>query len=135
MRLLLDENAPKGWLNLLNRLGHDAQHVIDCGMSGSSDQIVFEYAIENGFIVLTRNKFKRGPDRVAALTAMANGARIISVTVKTLDRQRHALEGLASEVEYAFANDYSLRRITIMNDLRLRQESEADVRRKLKIHR
>ena len=131
MRLLLDENAPKSWLHLLNRLGHDAEHVIDRGMRGSSDQVVFEHALENGFAVLTRNKFKQGTDRLAALTAMTNGLRIIRVTVRTLDRQQFALEQHISEIEDAFGADPSLRRVTIMNNFRLRYESERDIRRKL----
>jgi len=131
MRLLLDENAPKGWLDLLSDLAFDAEHVIDRGIGGTSDHVVFEHALAHGFIVLTLNKFKRGPDRLAALTAMTNGVRIICVTVKTLERQRYALQQSLSEVEAAFAADPSLRRVTIMNDLRLRRENEPEIRRKL----
>lgn len=131
MRLLLDENAPRSWLWLLSRLEHEAVHVIDIGFGGKTDEEVLTLAIEEGLTLLTLNKFKRGPDRLAALTAMTTGARIVRVTARGLARQERSLELRLATVEQAFAADDSLRRVTIMNDFRLHRESEADIRRKL----
>lgn len=135
MHLLLNENAPKVWVDILKGMEHQAERVVDRGLGGSSDQTVFAFAIDEGFTVLTRNKFKQGPDRQDALTAMTNGARVICLTVKGISRQQHALEQYMSEVEDAFAADPLLRRVTIMNDFRLKYENEAEIRRKLEGHR
>ena len=135
MRLLLDENAPKAWVNILSEMEHQAERVVDRGLGGSSDQTVFAHALDEGFTVLTRNKFKRGPDRQDTLTAMTNGLHIICLTVKGLNRQRHALEQYMSEIADAFAADLLLRRVTIMNAFRLKYESEAEIRRKLEGNR
>ena len=85
MRLLLDENAPIRWVNLLNQLGHQTEHVIDRGLRGASDHDVLAYAIDEDLTLLTLNKFTKGPDR----------------------------------------------RATIMNDVRVRYESDAEIRTKL----
>lgn len=135
MRLLLDENAPKSWLHLLTRLGHDAEHVIDRGWSGSGDRYVLERTMVEGFVLLTLNKFKTGADRRDALEAMTNGARIIRVTARGLARQERSLELRLAAVEEAFDADPLLRRVTIMNDFRLKYETEAEIRAKLEGHR
>ena len=134
MRLLLDENAPKAWVDILMGMEYQVERVVDRGLGGSSDQTVFALAIAEDLTVLTRNKFKRGPDRQDALTAMTNGTRIVCLTVKRISRQRHALEQYMSEVEDAFAADPLLRRVTIMNGFRLKYENEAEIRRKLEGH-
>ncbi len=131
MRLLLDENAPMGWLALLDQLGHHVEHVHQCGLRGQSDNEVLAFALAENFTLLSLNKFKKGPDRRDALSAMTNGARIVRVTAKGLSRQEQALERRLDEVEDAFEENPDLRRATIMNDFRVRYDTVPDIRRML----
>ena len=127
MRLLADENVPASLVNWLNRLGHHAEDLRDFGLGGSGDRVVLAYTLENNWILLSLNKFKKGPDRRDALEAMANGARILRLTARGLTRQEQALEQCIGEVEESFEKDPFLRRVTIMNNFRVRYETEADI--------
>lgn len=131
MQLLLDENAPVTWLSILHQLGHHAEHVEDHGLKGKSDEELFAFADEHELIVLSLNKFKRGPDRRAALTAMMAGSRIIRVTAKGLRRQEEALERGINEVGESLAKNPDLRRATIMNNFKVRYDTSEDIRRLL----
>ncbi len=127
MRLLLDENAPKQWLQLLREHGHDAVHVIDRGWASASDDVVFEHTQREGRVLLTRNGFKRNPARRDSLIAMSEGLRIIRISARGLAHQTQGLQTRIIDVEAAFASQESLRRVTIMNDLTLRFEFESDI--------
>ena len=131
MRLLLDENAPMGWLALLDQLDHHVEHVYQHGLGGQSDKEVLAFALAENFTLLSLNKFKKGPDRRDALAAMTNGARIVRVTAKGLSRQEQALGRRIDEVEGAFQEHPDLRRATIMNDFRVRYDAVSDIRRML----
>ena len=131
MRLLLDENAPEQWLSLLHAQNHDAIHVNQRGWQGIEDTLIFQHALNENRILLTRNGFKRGPARLASLEAMLHGLHIIYVTVEGLEQLLQAIELRIDSVGAAFTQNPSLRRITIMKNLQLREESEDDIRRKL----
>lgn len=128
MRLLLDENAPRQWLQLLREHGHDAVHVIDRGLVGASDDVVFEHAQRERRVLLTRNGFKRNPARRDSLNAMLEGLRIIRISARGLAHQAQGLRSRMGDVEAAFASQETLRRVTIMNDLNLRYEHQSDIR-------
>lgn len=53
MRLLLDENLSPLHASTLRDLGHDAVSVPECGLSGTDDSAVRDFAIEGGRILLT----------------------------------------------------------------------------------
>ena len=131
MRLLLDENAPTQWLTILRRLGHYTEHVTDQGLRGRSDKEVLAFALSEDFTLLSLNRFKRGPDRLDALTAMTNGARIVRVTVRGLQRQERALERFIGEIEESFDKSPALRRATIMSNFNVRYDTETDIRKML----
>ncbi len=127
MRLLLDENAPVQWLSTLHDQGHDVDHVIKRGWQAASDEFVFARALEENYVLLTRNGFKRNPSRSAALKAMSDGLRIIRVTARTAERMTQAIEQTLDSVDQALAADPLLRRVTILNDLDLRFETLDEV--------
>lgn len=131
MRLLLDENAPKQWLPLLTSQGHDAVHVIDRGWAGAGDNVVFARAIEDDRILLTCNGFKRHPSKRDALEAMRDGLCIIRVTARGLERMNMAVNLQIEHAERVFAQDSTLRRLTIMNDYRVRYEYAVDIQQAL----
>lgn len=113
-------------------MGHQADHVIDRGWRGHSDDQIMQHIRDESFdALLATNKFKKGPDRRAALTGMTRGVRIIRVTARGLDRQQKALELHLNGVLVRFANDPDIRRATLMNDLRVSYESVHQIRRKL----
>lgn len=120
-----------GWLALLNQLGHQVEHVYQRGLGGQSDKEVLAFALAENFTLLSLNKFKKGPDRRDALSAMINGARIVRVTAKGLSRQEQALERRLDEVEDAFEENPELRRATIMNDFRVKYDTVSDIRQML----
>lgn len=54
-RLLLDEDVPILLSEVLRKRGHDVLHATEAGLSGASDERVFQQAIEEARAVLTHN--------------------------------------------------------------------------------
>lgn len=58
MRIKLDENLPRSLVETLNRLGHDAHHVVDEGLSGRDDLSVWAAAqVEERFLITQDVRF------------------------------------------------------------------------------
>lgn len=56
LQLLLDEDSQAKYLvNLLRTAGHDVITVNEAGLGSSPDSTVFNYARQQGLVVLTRN--------------------------------------------------------------------------------
>jgi predicted nuclease of predicted toxin-antitoxin system len=55
MRLLLDENISPALVRRLAEFGVYAQAVSHVGLSGRADHIVWKYALDRGFAVVTMN--------------------------------------------------------------------------------
>jgi len=53
MRLLVDEDLPRSLVQTLRSAGLEAQHVIDVGLRGRSDDEVFDHALSGKFALLT----------------------------------------------------------------------------------
>ncbi len=53
MRFLLDQNQSPIVAELLNRMGHDAVHVRDLGMSRSSDSEILASAADDSRVVVS----------------------------------------------------------------------------------
>lgn len=56
MKLLVDENLPPRLVHDLADLFPESAHVHSAGLSGTADDIIWEYAKENGFAFLTKDK-------------------------------------------------------------------------------
>jgi len=55
MKLLFDENLSPKLPRLVENLFPGSLHVRDCGLKGSSDQAVWEYARANGFTLTSKD--------------------------------------------------------------------------------
>ncbi len=55
MKFLLDENLPLSFVDALTHLGFLADHVINVGLRGKSDQEIAEYAKQNQAIIITKD--------------------------------------------------------------------------------
>lgn len=55
MRLLIDMNLTPRWVSFLTKAGHDTIHWSSRGPSTARDREIFDYARQNGFIVLTND--------------------------------------------------------------------------------
>ena len=53
--LLLDEDVPILLAQVLRQRGYDVVHATEAGLSGASDEKVFEFALDSGRALLTHN--------------------------------------------------------------------------------
>ena len=56
MRFLVDAQLPAELARWLTRVGHDGKHVSDFGLSAASDSVIWNLALENGYIVVTKDE-------------------------------------------------------------------------------
>ena len=55
MKFLIDANIPYSSLKMFEEMGLDAVHVRDAGLMRASDIEIFNYAIKNKFVILTKD--------------------------------------------------------------------------------
>ena len=55
MKLLLDENLSPRLIPALIGLYPESQHIRDCGLSGASDEEVWQYALANGYAIVSKD--------------------------------------------------------------------------------
>jgi predicted nuclease of predicted toxin-antitoxin system len=55
MKLLFDHNLSPRLINLLTDLHPNSQHVFVLGMDQANDQIIWDYATQNDFTIVTRD--------------------------------------------------------------------------------
>lgn len=74
MKILVDEDLPRAVADLLTEQGHEAVHVIDAGLRGSSDDSVFRACVDEGALLLTADldfadirKYGLGPHKGIAV--------------------------------------------------------------------
>lgn len=53
MKLLLDANLSPALVGLLTGAGHETIHVADVGLLTASDAAIFDYAVTEGWVVVT----------------------------------------------------------------------------------
>ena len=109
MRFLIDAQLPPALARWLTDQGHNAQHVADCDLQSASDRQIWDYAVQNGSAIITKDEdfaqrralTEQGPVVVwirlpnarrkdllewfgnampAILTALENGDTLIEVT-------------------------------------------------------
>lgn len=56
MRFLVDAQLPPALARWLSSAGHDAEHVMDCGLLDAPDQEIWEYAAAVGSIIITKDE-------------------------------------------------------------------------------
>jgi predicted nuclease of predicted toxin-antitoxin system len=55
MRFLLDENIPPSLAVLLQKVGHEARHVVEIGYTNTPDFKISAFAAQSGEIILTHD--------------------------------------------------------------------------------
>jgi Uncharacterized protein conserved in bacteria len=55
MKFLLNENIPPSLSNRLKSLGYESIHIYDCGLTGKSDEAVIQFALMQGYIIITHD--------------------------------------------------------------------------------
>jgi predicted nuclease of predicted toxin-antitoxin system len=56
MRFLVDAQLPPALARWLTERGHEADHVADKGMAAAKDTVIWEYAIDNDFAIITKDE-------------------------------------------------------------------------------
>ena len=56
MRFLIDAQLPPALARWLSANGHDAVHVADKGMQAATDRLIWDYALAEGWIIITKDE-------------------------------------------------------------------------------
>ena len=56
MRFLIDAQLPPDLARQLTSLGHEAEHVADCGLLDVSDEKIWSYAVAAGMAIVTKDR-------------------------------------------------------------------------------
>ena len=143
MRLLLDENTAEWLEGELRALGHAVDHVKSLQMQGELDQVLLAYAVSHGYdAVVTKDRYRKAEERIAALRAMRDGLRIIELRFRqnapragSADEQLRLILDHREQIELALAPDSQIRRLIInaaisgISRVTTAAEVEAELRR------
>lgn len=84
MRLLVDESAAILLESGLAEAGEEAKHAKTLGLSGSSDLVIFEYALREKYDgIITKDRYSDPDAHLAAFRAMRDGLRIIELRFRS----------------------------------------------------
>jgi predicted nuclease of predicted toxin-antitoxin system len=56
MRFLVDAQLPPALARWLAAQGHEAEHVLDCGLVHAADAAIWDYAIRVGAVIVTKDE-------------------------------------------------------------------------------
>ena len=56
MRFLVDAQLPPALARRIAALGHQAQHVADCGLAGAPDDAIWTHAASVGAVIVTKDE-------------------------------------------------------------------------------
>ena len=56
MTFLVDNQLPQALVRFFISRGHQAKHVLDLGMDEASDAVIWKYAGENDFVIVTKDE-------------------------------------------------------------------------------
>ena len=56
MRFLVDAQLPPALARRVEALGHQAQHVADCGLAGAPDDAIWKHAASVGAVIITKDE-------------------------------------------------------------------------------
>ena len=55
MRFLIDAQLPPALARYLEALSHEASHVVDVGLEGARDEQIWDFAVANSAIIVTKD--------------------------------------------------------------------------------
>ncbi|MFZ4683376.1 MAG: DUF5615 family PIN-like protein [Terrimicrobiaceae bacterium] len=106
MRLLFDENLSPKLAESLDHLFPGSAHVHNCGLGATDDQLVWEYAKTNGFILVSKDRdfyelsLLDGPPPKVIWIRCGNSS---TSAIESLLRNNHLeIEGFDSDDQTAF---------------------------------
>lgn len=82
MRFLVDAQLPPALARFLGDAGHQAEHVYDIGMSAASDRIIWDYALQNGAVLITKDE-----DFVSLVSVNLDAPPVVWVRVGNIGKQ------------------------------------------------
>ena len=56
MRFLVDAQLPPALARRIIALGHQGEHVVDCGMTAAADDVIWRYAANVGAVIVTKDE-------------------------------------------------------------------------------
>ena len=56
MRFLVDAQLPPALARQIEKFGHTAEHVADCGLATARDDAIRSYAASNGAVIITKDE-------------------------------------------------------------------------------
>ena len=92
MRFLVDAQLPPALARQLVALGHQAEHVSDCGLLSSADDAIQAYAIDIGAVVVSKDE-----DFVTA-RVLGAGPSVVWIRLGNL-RKSELLKRMDAEIE------------------------------------
>ena len=121
MRLLLDENMATDLADELSARGHPTDHVQDWQLQGGADGVILALALAQDYdAVITKDRYRKGAARLAALRAMRDGLRIIQLRFRqdipdadSAEAQLQLILDHEREIEHAVAPDSPIRQLVI----------------------
>ena len=121
MRLLLDENMATGLADELSARGHPTDHVQGWQLQGGADGVILALALAQGYdAVITKDRYRKGDARLAALRAMRDGLCIIQLRFRqdipdadSAAAQLQLILDHEREIERALAPDSPIRQLIL----------------------
>ena len=121
MRLLLDENMATGLADELSARGHPTDHVQGWQLQGGADGVILALALAQGYdAVITKDRYRKGDARLAALRAMRDGLRIIQLRFRqdipdadSAEAQLQLILDHERQIERAVAPDSPIRQLIL----------------------
>ena len=121
MRLLLDENMATSLEAELSACGHPTDHVQGWQLQGGADGVILAFAVAHGYdAVVTKDRYRKGDARLAALRAMRDGLRIIQLRFRqdvpdadSAEAQLRLILDHEREIERAVAPDSPIRQLLL----------------------
>ena len=121
MRLLLDENMATQVADELSARGHPTDHVQGWQLQGGADGVILAFALAQDYdAVVTKDRYRKGDARLAALRAMRDGLRIIQLRFRqdvpdadSAEAQLRLILDHEREIEQAIAPNSDTRQLIL----------------------
>ena len=122
MRFLLDESAGRDLEHLLPEHGIEAAHAETLQLAGSGDPLLLELARRDYDAIVTKDRYRKGDARAAALRGMLAGLRIIELRftgrgpeaqIGTSAEQLELILGNLERIEDLIQPDSRLRKLVL----------------------
>jgi predicted nuclease of predicted toxin-antitoxin system len=72
VKFLIDAQLPPALALFLKEAGHEAKHVIDIGLASSDDSLIWDYAVSNATVIITKDE-----DFAARIQIYPKGPKVV----------------------------------------------------------